>query len=153
MSSDGICVIENKNFVPFRIEFLNIVISKNNCKQVRIILDRIIDSSDPEALVDQVSDLPSGRVLWMIRFSAEAIFASSTSKSGVWIPLIEHEEIKSSTESTISTSLIHSIASVGNCEQVHNSVLSLIFQQANVAGVGNLSKWRSEICSRCCSAP
>ena len=52
-----------------------------------------------------------------------------------------------------STSLIHCIASVGNCEQVHTSVLNLIFQQAKVAGVGNLSKWRSEICSRCWSAP
>ena len=38
------------------------------------------------------------------------------------------------------TSLIHSKASVGNCEQVHTSVLNLIFQPANVAGVGNLSK-------------
>ena len=76
----------------------------------------------------------------MIRFSAEAIFASSTSKSGVRFPQIEHEDLKSSTESTISTSLIHCIASVGNCEQVHTSVLNLIFQQANVASVGNLSK-------------
>ena len=73
----------------------------------------------------------------MIRFSAEATFASSTSKSGVRNPVMEHEDFRSSTDSTISTSLIHSIASVGNCEQVHASV---IFQQANVAGVGNLSK-------------
>ena len=35
---------------------------------------------------------------------------------------------------------LHCIASVGNCEQVQTSVLNLIFQQANVAGVGNLSK-------------
>ena len=55
--------------------------------------------------------------LWMILFSAEAILASSTSKFGIWIPLIDDEDIKSSTESTISTSLIHSMASVGNCEQ------------------------------------
>ena len=47
--------------------------------------------------------------------------------------------------STISTSLIHSIASVGICEEGHTSVLNLIFQQANVVGVGNLSKWSSEI--------
>ena len=60
---------------------------------------------------------------------------------------------KISTESTNSTSLIHCIASVENCEQLHASVLNLIFQQANVAGVRNLSKWRSEICSRCWSAP
>ena len=75
----------------------------------------------------------------MILFSAEAILASSTSKLGMWIPLFDDEDIKSSTESTIFTSLIQCIASVGNCEQVHTSVLNLIFQQANVAGVGNLS--------------
>ena len=89
----------------------------------------------------------------MILFSAEAILASSTSKSGIWIPLTDDEDFNSSTDSTNSTSLIHSIASVGNCEQVHTSVLNLIFQQANVAGLGNLSKWRSEICSRCWYAP
>ena len=76
----------------------------------------------------------------MILFSAEAILASSNSKSGPGVPLIEREDLRSSTDSTISTSLIHSMASVGNCEQVHTSVLNLIFQQANVVGVGNLSK-------------
>ena len=75
----------------------------------------------------------------MIRFSAEAILASSTSKFGIEIPRVDDEDIKSSTESTLSTSLIHCIASVGNCEQVHTSVLNLIFQQAKVAGVGKLS--------------
>ena len=93
------------------------------------------------------------RVLWMILFNAEAIFASSTSKSGIRIPLTEHEDFRSSTQSTKFTSLIHSIASVGNCEEVHTSVLNLIFQQTNVVGVENLSKWRSEICSRCWSVP
>ena len=61
---------------------------------------------------------------------AEAISATSTSKSGIRIPLTEHEDLRSSTDSTISTSLIHSIASVGNCEQVRTSVWNLIFQQA-----------------------
>ena len=70
----------------------------------------------------------------MILFSAEAILASSTSKFGIEIPRIDDEDLNSSTESTNSTSLIHCIASVGNCEQVHTSVLNLIFQQANVAG-------------------
>ena len=65
----------------------------------------------------------------MILFSAEAILASSTSKSGIRIPLTDNEDLKSSTESTISTSLIHSIASVRNCEQVHTSVLNVIFQK------------------------
>ena len=36
----------------------------------------------------------------------------------------------------------NAFASVRNCEQVHTSVLNLNFQQAKVAGVGNLSKWR-----------
>ena len=72
----------------------------------------------------------------MILFSAEAILASSTSKFGIRIPVTHDEDFKSSTESTISTSLLHSIASVGICEQVHTSVLNLIFQQANVADVG-----------------
>ena len=76
----------------------------------------------------------------MILFSAEAILASSTSKFGIGMPLVDDEYFKSSTESTTSTSLTHCIASVGNCEQVRTSVLNLIFQQANVAGVGNLSK-------------
>ena len=89
----------------------------------------------------------------MILFSAEAILASSTSKFGIEIPRIDDEDLNSSTVSTNSTSLIHCIASVGNCEQLLTSVLNLIFQQAKVAGVGNLSKWRSEICSRCWSAP
>ena len=75
----------------------------------------------------------------MILFSAEAILASSTSKFGIEIPRIDDQDLNSSTESN-STSLIHCIASVENCEQVHNSVLNLIFQQAKVAGVGNLSK-------------
>ena len=46
MSSDEICVVDNK-------------ISKNNCKLVGIILDRIVRPSDPEVLVDLVSDLSS----------------------------------------------------------------------------------------------
>ena len=66
--------------------------------------------------------------------------SSSTSKFGIEIPRIDDEVLNSSTDSTNSTSLIHCIASVGNCEQVHTSVLNLIFQQAKVAGVGNLSK-------------
>ena len=129
--------------------------------------------SDPKVIVDQVNNLSAAketvlfwgflflqtgsfflnRILWMILFSAEAILASSTPKFGIEIPRIDDEDLNSSTESTISTSLIKCIASVGNCEQVHTLVLNLIFQQAKVAGVGNLSKWRSEICSRCWSAP
>ena len=74
----------------------------------------------------------------MILFSAEAILASSASKLGIEIPRVDEEDLNSSTEST--NSLIHCIASVGNCEQVHTSVLNLIFKKMKVAGVGNLSK-------------
>ena len=89
----------------------------------------------------------------MILFSAEAILASSTSKFGIEIPRVDDEDLNSSTESTNSTSLTHCFASVGNCEQVYTSVLNLIFQHAKVACVGNLSKWRSKIYSRCSFAP
>ena len=74
----------------------------------------------------------------MILFSAEAILASSTSKFGTEIPRVDDKDLNSSTESTNSVSLIQCIASAENCEQVHTSVLNLIFQQENVAGVGNL---------------
>ena len=76
----------------------------------------------------------------MILFNAEAILASSTSKFDIEIPRIDDEDLNSSTESTNSTSFLHCIVSVGNCEQKHTSVLDLIFhQQANVVGVGILS--------------
>ena len=125
----------------------------------RSVLDRIVGSSDPELFVDQVGNLSSSKEtvlflgflflqtdfsfdmgLWMILFNAEAILASSTSKFGIEIPRVDDADLDSSTESTNSTSLINCIASVRNCEQVHTSVLNLIFQQAKVAGVGNLSK-------------
>ena len=122
-----------------------------------------MDSSDQEVIVDQVGNLSAAKEtvlllglcsrVFLLLKSAEAILASSTSKFGIEISRIDDEDLHSSTESTNSTSLIHCIASVGNCEQVHTSVLNLIFQQAKFAGVGNLSKWRSEICSRCWSAP
>ena len=43
---------------------------------------------------------------------------------------------KSSTESTISTSSIHNIASEGKLEQALTWVLNLNFQHENVDGVG-----------------
>ena len=76
----------------------------------------------------------------MILFSAEAILTSSNSKFGIEIPRADDDDLNSSTESTNSTSLIHHLASGGNRDRVHTSVLNLIFQKANVAGVGNVSK-------------
>ena len=66
-----------------------------------------------------------------------AILASSASKFGIEMQRVDDEVLNSSSEST-STSLIHCIASIGNCEQVHTLVLNLFFKQAKVAG--NLSK-------------
>ena len=113
-----------------------------------------MDSSDLEVIVDQVSNLSTAKEtvlllgllssrlilllkweLWMILFSADAILASSTSKFGIEIPRIDDEVLNSSTDSTNSTSLIHCIASVGNCEQVHTSVLNLILKSAVVVGL------------------
>ena len=50
-----------QNSVPLGIEFLNIVILSNNSEQVGIVLDRIVGSCDPEAFVDQVSNLPTAK--------------------------------------------------------------------------------------------
>ena len=115
--------------------------------------------SDPKVIVDQESNLSATKKtvlllgllflqtdssfetgIMVIFFSAEAILASSASNFGIEIPRVDDEDLNSSTESTNSTSLTYCIASVGNCEQVHTSVLNLIFQHENVAGVGNLSK-------------
>ena len=76
----------------------------------------------------------------MILFSAEAILASSTSNFGIEIPLVDDEDFKSSTESTISTSLIQCIASVGNCEQVHTSVLNLTFHNKQTLPVKGICR-------------
>ena len=74
----------------------------------------------------------------MILFKAEAILASSISKFRKSLPSIERGDFKSSTESTISTSLIHNIASEGKSEHELTWVWNLIFQHENVEGVGNL---------------
>ena len=75
----------------------NIVIPMSNSEHVGVVFDRIVGSSDPEVLVDQVSNLSSSKEtvlflgllflqtdfplkweLWMILFRAEAILATST---------------------------------------------------------------------------
>ena len=61
MSSCGIFVKDNKNSVPLRIEFLNIVISKTDSEQVGVVFDRIMGSNDPEMIVDQVGNLSAAK--------------------------------------------------------------------------------------------
>ena len=104
-----------------------------------------MSTSNTKVVVDHVSDLSSSkkRVLflsflflqtdlllevrfWMILFSAEATLASSISKFGKSLPSIDREDFSSSTESTISTSLIFHIASEGKSEQELTWVLNLI---------------------------
>ena len=41
--------MDKQNCVPLRIEFLNIVILKNNSEQVGIVLDRIMGPSGPRS--------------------------------------------------------------------------------------------------------
>ena len=48
-------------FLICGIEFLKIVISKANGEQVGIVLDRIMAPSDPEVIVDQVSNLSAAK--------------------------------------------------------------------------------------------
>ena len=55
----------------------------------------------------------------MILFRADAILASSSSEFGKFSSAIDRDHFKSSTESTISTSWIHNIASEGKPEQEH----------------------------------
>ena len=68
-------------------------------------------------------------------FKGEAILASSVSKFGKWVALIYRDDWKSSTESTISTSLILNVPSEGTPEQELTWVLNLIFQHESVASV------------------
>ena len=76
---------------------------------------------------------------WMILFRADATLASSISKFWKWGKFwIERDDFKSSTESTIFTSLI--IASEWEPEQALTWVLNLIFQQENVESVGEFVK-------------
>ena len=63
--------------------------------------------------------------------SREAILASSIFKFGKSLPAIGREDFHSSTESTISTSLIHNMASEGKSAQELNWVLNLVFQHEN----------------------
>ena len=51
---------------------------------------------------------------------------------------MDREDFRSSTELTISTPVIHNLASVGKFEQEHTSVLNLIFQHENFCGGGQL---------------
>ena len=60
MSSDGICVIE-KCFIPSRIDFLNIIIAKSTCEWISVIKNGTMSASNPEVVVDHVSDLSSAK--------------------------------------------------------------------------------------------
>ena len=53
---------------------------------------------------------------------------------------IDREDFGSSTESAISTSLIHNVASEGKSEKELSWVLNLIFQHTNDDGVGEFIK-------------
>ena len=88
---------------------------------------------------------------WMILFKTEAFSQLTSQNLEKIFPAIDREDFNSSTESTISTSLIHSIASEGKSKQIVTWLLNLIFQHENVECVGNLPIWSSDIC--CLSCP
>ena len=80
----------------------------------------------------------------MIFFRADAVFASSISKFGNRRPSIHCDVSRSSTDSTISTSLmtistslIHNVASVGKLEPEHISVLKHFSNTEQSKGQGN----------------
>ena len=54
---------------------------------------------------------------WMILFKSEAILVSSSLKFRKSFPAIDRDDFNSPTESTISTSMIHNVASEGGSEQ------------------------------------
>ena len=138
---------------------------KNTCKQVGKILDRIVGASDPEVLVDQVSDLSSAKgAIFFVSFHFHPDWFFFWSENYGWFCSV----LKQSSHRVLQNLALKYLllmtkilnhpliqpppllckASVGRCEQVHTWVCYLIFQQANEVGIGNLSKWRSEICSR-----
>ena len=66
------------------------------------------------------------------------------------LPRTDREDFNSSNESTISTSLIHNVASDGKSEQVATWFLNRIFHTKNGSELWNLSKCNSDICCLCC---
>ena len=76
----------------------------------------------------------------MIFLNEDAIFASSISKSGKCCPSTDCDVKRSSTDLAISTSLIHDTATVGQPEQEHTSVLTLVFQHFQSSGSGNFCR-------------
>ena len=130
-----------------------------------------MSTSDSKVVVNHVSDLSSSKKpilflgflflqsdllfeleFWMILFKAEATLASSISKVGNLSTAIVRDDFNSSTESTITTSLIHNIESEGKSDQELTWVLNLIFQNIDDDGVVNLSNGNSDICGLCCPA-
>ena len=134
---------------------------------------RIVDASDTEVVINQVSDLSSSKesvlFLSLLFLQTDSFLEVGTIDNFAqpWCntrveqlkvekrnnPWIEHQDFKSSTDLAISTSLIHNMAFVVKLEQEHTPTLNLILQHEKVCGIGNLSKWSSEIWSLCWSAP
>ena len=69
-----------------------------------------------------------------------AILKSRFSKSGVGLPVVDAEVMRSSIILASSTSPIHNIASLGYCEEWVTSLLKLICQLLNSVSWGHLSR-------------
>ena len=98
--------------------------------------------------VDHVRDLYSTKEpIFLLSFMFLQTDLLSWSKNSGWC----YSE-RTQCWSTISTSLIHNVASEEEPEQALTQVLNLIFQLGNAEGLENLSNGSSVICSLCCTA-
>ena len=146
----------------------NVITAKIICKYVDIILDRIIDSSVPEVLVDQESDLSSTKetVLFLDflllqtdpSFEVRIMDDSVRSWSDLRIEYFKFWNVNSSQRAR-SFWIMHWFNHLhffdlqrSFCRKLWaNTYLDL--ESHLPISVETLSKWGSEICSRCWSVP
>ena len=111
-----------------------------------------MSASHSEVLVDHEGNLSSSKET-ILQLTFLLLQAALLLKVGILDDLVQgsrylrFQHLTIREESTMSTSLIHNIASEGEPEQTHSPVLNLIFLHENAEGVGNLSKCRSVIWS------
>ena len=123
-----------------------------------------MSTSDSKVVVDHVSDLSSSKKLflqsdlllevWILDDLVQSRSHSRIKHLKILeiLTSIDHEDFNSATESNISTSLTHNVASKGKSEQELTWVFNLIFQYENDEGVENQMNWSSDICSLCFTA-
>ena len=159
-----------QNFISSCIELLHIIITKSDREQISVIQYCIMNASDSKVVKDHEGDVsPSQKPILFLSclfLQADLLFWSGNSgwscskqmqfscpafqNSGSPYPQLIAKVSIHPMNPTISTSLIHNIASDGKSEQIVTRLLNLVFQNKNVENAGNLSKCSSEICCLCC---